>query len=192
MKRASGFSLVEVSLALGVVAVALIAILGLLPFGIQTNKVTIDETRAASDILTSLEADLRNTYPSATFNASPNAFGAGRSRIFGLALPYSMSGTPSRVALNTALSAVTSGTVPVPGEWSTALDDSLHPLPTFSQHAPFQATVVYTTVPSSGLTPIQAKLIVSWPALSNATVADLTDTAKVRGYVQAVVTFPEP
>lgn len=192
MKRSSGFSLVEVSLALGVVSVALIAILGLLPIGIHINKVTIDETRAAADVLTALEADLRNTHPTATFNASSNAFAAGRSRIFGLVLPYSTYGTSSRVALNTALSAVTSGTVPIPNEWTVALDDSLSPMTTFSQHPPFQATVIYTAVPSSALTPIQAKLIVSWPALANATVADLTNNSKVQGYVQALVTFPAP
>jgi hypothetical protein len=57
----------------------------------------------------------------------------------------------------------------------------------------FQVSVIYTTIPSAGnLTPIEARLIVNWPAISGNTVTDLTDTSKVRGYVQAYVTFKAP
>jgi uncharacterized protein (TIGR02598 family) len=43
----SAFSLVEVVLALGVVSFAIVAILGVLPIGLQTSKSGQDETRAA-------------------------------------------------------------------------------------------------------------------------------------------------
>jgi type II secretory pathway pseudopilin PulG len=45
--RQSAFSLVEVVLALGVVGFATIAILGVLPIGLQTSHSSQDETRAA-------------------------------------------------------------------------------------------------------------------------------------------------
>lgn len=41
-----GFSLFEVVLALGVISFAIVAILGVLPTGLQTNKSSQDETRA--------------------------------------------------------------------------------------------------------------------------------------------------
>jgi uncharacterized protein (TIGR02598 family) len=56
----AGFSLVEVTLALGVAAFCLIALFGLLPLGIQTNQSSISQTAAAS-ILSSVVADLRAT-----------------------------------------------------------------------------------------------------------------------------------
>jgi type II secretory pathway pseudopilin PulG len=41
-----GFSLVEVVLALGVIGFALLAIIGLLPIGLQSGRASIQETRA--------------------------------------------------------------------------------------------------------------------------------------------------
>lgn len=64
MKRAPvdrrGFSLVEVTLALGVASVCLIAIFGLLPVGLRTNQDAAQEV-AAGDILGTVMADLRAT-----------------------------------------------------------------------------------------------------------------------------------
>jgi uncharacterized protein (TIGR02598 family) len=64
MKRASdltnGFSLIEVTLALGVAAISLITIFGLLAAGLQTNHTAIEQT-ASSDILAAVAADLRAT-----------------------------------------------------------------------------------------------------------------------------------
>ena len=54
------FSLVEVTLALGVAAVALIAIFGLLVTGTQTHYTAVEQS-ASSDILTAVAADLRAT-----------------------------------------------------------------------------------------------------------------------------------
>jgi uncharacterized protein (TIGR02598 family) len=54
------FSLVEVTLALGVAAVSVIAIFGLLPIGAETNRNATSQT-AAIHILAALNADLRAT-----------------------------------------------------------------------------------------------------------------------------------
>jgi uncharacterized protein (TIGR02598 family) len=59
-EKCCGFSLVEVTLALGVAAVSLLAIFALLPVGLKTNQVAI-ERRASTDILSAVVADLRAT-----------------------------------------------------------------------------------------------------------------------------------
>jgi uncharacterized protein (TIGR02598 family) len=54
-----GFSLVEISLALGIIAFAFIALLGLLPVGLQTFRQAIDtgnEARIMQSFMTKLEA----------------------------------------------------------------------------------------------------------------------------------------
>ena len=54
----SAFSLVEVTLALGVAAFCLIAVLGLMPAGVQTNRNATSQT-AATNIIASVIADMR-------------------------------------------------------------------------------------------------------------------------------------
>lgn len=54
------FSLVELTLALGVASFCLIAVFGLLPVGIRTSQDAISETASAS-ILSAVIADLRAT-----------------------------------------------------------------------------------------------------------------------------------
>lgn len=56
----AGFSLVEVVLALGVVAFCLLALFGLLPLGIQTNQSATSQAAAAA-VLSSVVTDLRAT-----------------------------------------------------------------------------------------------------------------------------------
>jgi type II secretory pathway pseudopilin PulG len=56
----SAFSLVEVTLALGVAAFCLIAVFGLMPIGVQTNRNANSQT-AATSILASVVSDLRTT-----------------------------------------------------------------------------------------------------------------------------------
>lgn len=78
----AGFSLVEVTLALGVAAFCLIAIFGLLPLGVQTNQNSVSQTAAAS-LLSSVVADLRATpKTSPTSSQYGITFGAARSLFF--------------------------------------------------------------------------------------------------------------
>ena len=63
--RAAAFSLVEVVLALGVAAFCLIAVLGLLPVGVQTNRNASSQT-AVSNIIATVVSDLRTTPAAAT------------------------------------------------------------------------------------------------------------------------------
>jgi type II secretory pathway pseudopilin PulG len=64
-KQADAFSLVEVVIAIGVIAFAIIAILGVLPVGLTTGHSAQDETRApqiAQDILNSIASQAQTHY----------------------------------------------------------------------------------------------------------------------------------
>jgi len=60
--RHAAFSLVEVTLALGVAAFCLVAVFGLLPVGLRTNQAAVEQT-VANGILSAVAADLRATPP---------------------------------------------------------------------------------------------------------------------------------
>src|SRR5438105_9667881 len=62
MKRRSkcAFSLVEVTLALGIAAFCLIAVFGLMPVGVQTNRNATSQT-AATSLMAAVVSDLRAT-----------------------------------------------------------------------------------------------------------------------------------
>ena len=87
-----GFSLVEIALALGVIAFALLSVVALLSTGVKSNEISVEETRATA-ILTLLEADLRNTSPA--YNST--------SAIYHLPLPYAANPTTSASIFNPAL-----------------------------------------------------------------------------------------
>src|SRR5207245_8150641 len=56
----SAFSLVELTLALGIGAFCLITVFGLIPIGVQTNRNATSQTRA-TNIMAAVVADLRAT-----------------------------------------------------------------------------------------------------------------------------------
>jgi len=58
--RAAAFSLLEVVLALGIAGFCLVAVLGLLPVGVQTNRNASSQT-AVSNIIATVVSDLRTT-----------------------------------------------------------------------------------------------------------------------------------
>jgi len=60
LRRVHAFSLVELTLALGVAAFCLVAVFGLIPVGVQTNRNSTSQT-AATNISASISADLRGT-----------------------------------------------------------------------------------------------------------------------------------
>ena len=70
-RRIDAFSLVELTLALGIAAFCLIAVFGLVPIGIQTNRNATSQT-AATNIMAAVVADLRAT---PTFNTTSTEFG---------------------------------------------------------------------------------------------------------------------
>ncbi len=73
--RAAAFSLVEVTLALGICAFCLLAIFGLLPVGIKSGRMAVGET-AAAGLLSMAATDLREAPP----QGGPTTF-------FGISVP---------------------------------------------------------------------------------------------------------
>ena len=64
----AAFSLVELTLALGIAAFTLIAVFGLVPLGVQTNRNATSQT-AATNILSGVVSDIRASTPGQGFTA---------------------------------------------------------------------------------------------------------------------------
>lgn len=170
-----GFSLVEVAMALGIATFAMITLVALLPIGLESNRISAEETKAAG-ILSALEADLKNTHPS---------LNQGKSLLYSLPLPYRFTSDES-IAFNDALKTLT-----VDG-YTVRVDEKERPAGENSRSR-YQASVIYTRLPSANtLNAIQARLIVNWPSIDAGKPADLTDPGKVSGFVETVVSFPHP
>jgi uncharacterized protein (TIGR02598 family) len=101
--RPSAFSLVEVTLALGVAAFCLMAVFGLMPVGVQTNRNATSQT-AAGSIMAAVVADLRAT-PTTITTSSQFAitFGTAKTLYFdGAGQAATSLGTNSRYQVNIA------------------------------------------------------------------------------------------
>jgi uncharacterized protein (TIGR02598 family) len=61
-RSTAAFSLVELTLAIGIAAFCLIAVFGLVPVGVQTNRNATSQT-AATNILSSVVSDIRASPP---------------------------------------------------------------------------------------------------------------------------------
>lgn len=75
LRLISAFSLVEVVLALGVISFAIVAILGVLPVGLQTGHSAQDETRAAQiaqAILASIASQAPNQFDNVQVQLNDN------------------------------------------------------------------------------------------------------------------------
>ena len=81
-KRArAGFSLVEVTLALGVAGFCLMTVFALLPIGIKTNQTAFSQTAAAT-ILSNVVADMRAAGKNATSAEYQITFGTRKDLYF--------------------------------------------------------------------------------------------------------------
>lgn len=69
MRDTDGFSLVEVTLAIGVIAFALLAIFSLIPVGLNSARAAIDATHT-SLILEDVQNRIQSSITGATFNGS--------------------------------------------------------------------------------------------------------------------------
>lgn len=77
VSAAAAFSLVEVTLALGIAAFCLIAVVGIIPVGVQTNRNATSQT-AATNIMAAVIADVRATPKTSTTSVQ-----------FGISIPSS-------------------------------------------------------------------------------------------------------
>ncbi|HAF13041.1 MAG TPA: hypothetical protein DCK99_04935 [Blastocatellia bacterium] len=139
-----GFSLVEVTFALGVAAFCLIAVLGMLPVGLKIQQAGIQQTKANA-IISQITADLR-----ADVRLPP---GQASKEQFGLHGHWLAVATPDTLYFTNDVTQTPPNTVNV----SPPAD------------AVFRATVTYLFPPTA--TTAVAKISVSWPAQVNPATA---------------------
>jgi type II secretory pathway pseudopilin PulG len=101
--KVAGFSLVEITLALGVAAFCLLAVFGLVPVGVQTNRNATSQT-AATNIMAAVIADMR---------ATPKVF--NNSRTYYVGDSVLLSGN-----CYSAITTTTGNTPPNPTYWTPA------------------------------------------------------------------------
>ena len=148
--KGRGFSLVEVTLALGVAAVSLLAIFALLPVGLKTNQVAI-ERRAATDILSGVVADLR-----ATPATNPRG-GATTSPRFAIRIPAN----PVSSVTTVTLFFNTEGQCSTDLEGFTKPDGSIWATPL---QARYRATITFAPNGAGARTATFVNLKATWPA----------------------------
>jgi uncharacterized protein (TIGR02598 family) len=149
-RRPNAFSLVEVTLALGVAAVSLLAIFALLPVGVKTTHIAIEQT-ASTDILSAVAADLR-----ATPVTTPRG-GSATSPRFGIAIPANPVGANTTTTLYFTAE----------GQFSTAL--------AFASR--YRVSVTFSTNGNGTHTATLVDLKSTWPAAAAA--ADAEGTAEL-------------
>jgi uncharacterized protein (TIGR02598 family) len=144
----SAFSLVELTLALGIAAFCLIGVFGLMPIGVQTNRNATSQT-VATNIMAAVVSDLRATPKANTISTQFGVtFGTNATRYFDSA---------GRCACDSAgLQRFNPVTGSCSDTWTPALQLRYQLSVTFSQQSP---TPTPPAVPT-----IYADLKVTWPA----------------------------
>jgi type II secretory pathway pseudopilin PulG len=163
-RHPAAFSLVEVTLALGVMAFCLVALLGLLPVGMNSNRAALEQTAAAS-VANAVAVDLRQTPLAVTGSANPS-LSHRKSPRFQIPVPLPATSaptpTPSPVTMfftedGTAAGAVGADADPTTNpryRVSSTFYPPVSPSSLFNQHP---ATLV--------------KIQVTWPALADPSAA---------------------
>ena len=156
------FSLVEVTLALGITAFCLVSLLGLLPVGLNVNRNSVEQTAAAS-IAGTVVADIRTQ---AVNNARmPSSATAGTSSQYGFDLTKT---TIQTIYINADGTFTAVGTTPAP---ATAL---------------FRVSLVFTP-PAQAATATPLRILVTWPAQAgNAASTAMPNLANVSGSYDAL------
>jgi len=173
------FSLVEVTLAIGIVAFAVLALVALLPVGMQASRNASEEHRAI-DLLTALAADLRQSQVT------------GTSAQFGIAPTPWVSGTSGGIEPNSRLAAGT------PFVYFASEGQEISA--TTNSETRYRVTLRYTRAPGQvdqatsqslplySRAPAEATLTVSWPPA----IALNSTTAEPSGRVDLYLVFPRP
>ena len=134
MKNAAGFSLVEVTLAIGLAGFALLAIFGMLPVGLSTNQASIQQTEAAN-IVTGIVADLRQV-----------------ANVGAIAANTSLSSISPKYGIDAA------------GAGSTIFIDESGALVNTAAQARYKAVAQFTQPSAGQRTATYGSVIISWPA----------------------------
>jgi type II secretory pathway pseudopilin PulG len=142
------FSLIEVTLALGVAAFCLVVVFGLLPLGITSNQNSIQQSAAAS-MSRAIVADLHTAPPASSLVTTST------SAIFGIPIPAAGAGTSIRDTLYLRQDGTTGG-API----NQDANGAFNPL--------YRATLYFYPPPVGGQrTATFARLLITWPALAD-------------------------
>ena len=155
MKRNVAFSLVEVTLALGVAGFCLLAVFGLIPVGINLNKAAAEQA-AAMNVSSALIADARATPTAFPVPVLPQPLSVR----YGIPLPTAVA-TGSAQTRQVALYLTESG------EKVASAND-----------ARYLAVVTLTGPAPSRLDATQMHVLLTWPAQAN---SGLSTTATTNG-----------
>ena len=139
-RRAAAFSLVEVTIALGVAAICLLPLVGLLPAGLKTQQASAQQT-IANQIMTVLLSDLR-----ADLRLPPGQASKEGDSGFGLHGHWAQMFAPDTLWFNQQ------------GQW-------LQLNGTAPAAATFRAKITYFRPPN--ISTSAANIVVSWPAQAN-------------------------
>lgn len=101
LRNRKGFSLVEVTFALGIAGFCLIAVFGMMPVAVQTNRSATSQT-SATNVMAAVVADLRATPKSSSTSGQFGiTFGTNKTLYFDGTGQFTTSlGTNSRYQLN--------------------------------------------------------------------------------------------
>ncbi len=138
------FSLVEVTLALGIAVFCLVVVFGLLTVGINTSSLSVEQTNA-SNLLAAVASDLR-TAP----NTFPKGSVAATTYVYQLSVP---------AAGTTASTSPTTLYLDLDGRY---ISSTISTNPQFDIRSRYQLNVWFT--PGTGRNATLARVVLSWPA----------------------------
>ena len=141
LRNARGFSLVEVVLAIGVVAFCLFAVLGMFPVALKTQRTSVEQT-TANEILAQILADLR-----ADVRLPPGQASKEQTSGFNLHGHWAAVATPDTIYFTND------------GDQTPAGGINVSPVPS---DAVFRAKITYLFPPTA--TTSLADITVTWPA----------------------------
>jgi type II secretory pathway pseudopilin PulG len=148
LRKVAGFSLVEIVIALGVAAFALVAVMGMLPMGLKTQQASIQQT-TANEVMAAILNDLR-----ADVVLPPGQASKEQDSGFGLHGHWALVAVPDTLFFNNAgnqTGSVAQGTFP------TAPSDAV-----------FRAKITYLFPPTA--TTSVANVTITWPAQVDPTI----------------------
>jgi type II secretory pathway pseudopilin PulG len=177
----SGFSLIEVTIALGIATFCLVALFALLPIGLNTNRDTVEQTIATS-IAANIAADIRASLQAqieAKKNTAVTPPNSDTSVNYKIKLPFKAA--DGSLNVNAGENGFGNGAVGFDEglQYLTSPDDT---------KARYRAVVQYYPDTTNGNKSVSARIVVSWPAS-----VDWTQTGKnPSGSVDTVTAFVAP
>lgn len=172
----SGFSLIEVTIALGIATFCLVALFALLPIGLNTNRDTIEQTIATS-IAANIASDIRASLQ-AQVEAKKTGATAPTKSSLQIDLPFDVNGNVIATNGQTWMGGFNEGQSHFKGGSPISPDDA--------KEARYRAVVRYYPDTTNNKS-VSARIVVSWPA-----AIDWTAGKNPSGSVDTVTAFVAP